>query len=314
MSVDWSRIDALVWMVAGAWLVARTFVRLRENVSLLVDLGVKPMAAPLSGPILPEFPLGFWPVIYYAILRSGSTGASHLSKPLWVLYWIFLVLLSLAFIRPVWQRKKARQAHVSRGVLWDRIHALWQKARTRSDPALYVVPDDLRAWAGSQIKPSVLIRRSWLDSLSRAEIDALAARQIARMQREYIRPIDALILATGFAAAAICEALSLGLTDWWVAWFGTVCLDVLLLSRYLPKAWLAADLRAIQMAGDAEAFFSALGELARLNGSALDAEAVMRIADIVGVPRSRAQELLLEQPRPAGDRYPTSGEYTEVGF
>jgi hypothetical protein len=40
----------------------------------------------------------------------------------------------------------------------------------------------------------------------------------------------------------------------------------------------------------------------------------MRIADIVGVPRSRAQELLLEQPRPAGDRYPTSGEYTEVGF
>ena len=315
MSADWSRIDALVFMVAGSWLVARIFVRLRETVSLLSDFGVKPMDVLLNGPILPDFPVCVgWILILYSFSHPSSAGASHLSTPFWALYGTFLALFLLALSRPVWQRRKARQSQVSRGALWEQFCALRRKARAPWNTELRVVPDGFRAWAGSQIGPSVLIRRSWLDRLSRAEIDALAARQIARVQREYSLPINAFILAAGFAAAACCEALNFGAAGWWLAWFATVCLEVLLLSRYLPKAWLAADLRAIQMAGDAEAFISALGELARLNDAALDAEALMTIASIAGVPRSRAQALLLEQPRPTGDRYPTSGEYATVGF
>jgi hypothetical protein len=307
-------VAALVLIVAGSWLAATVFVRLRENVSVLADLGVKPMDALLNGPFLPEFSLGFLLVIYCLMLHMKPSNAS-LSCKMWLVPPSIFVGFGLVdALRLFRQRKKAGEFAVSRGVLWHGIRILGRKARTRPDPALYVVPDDFRAWAGARIKPSVLIRRRWLDSLSRAEIDALAARQIARMQREYSLPIDAFILAAGFAAAAFTETLNLGPTGWLVAWFATVEIEILALSRYLPNALLAADLRAIQIGGDPEAFISARGELARLNGATLDTVALMMLAFFAGVPPSRARALLLDQPRPAADRYPTSGEYAEVGY
>jgi hypothetical protein len=85
-------------------------------------------------------------------------------------------------------------------------------------------------------------------------------------------------------------------------------------SSYLPHADLQSDLRAIWLTGNPDAFFSAVGESARLNGAALDLPALEKTAQRAGVSPDRLRPLLQPQPRPAEDRYPTSGDYVTVGF
>jgi Zn-dependent protease with chaperone function len=150
--------------------------------------------------------------------------------------------------------------------------------------------------------------------MSRAEIDALAARQLARQQGPPFRPADAYLLAGALAAVGLCELLHPGMAGWWLLLLALVAVETAALALNLPRADMQADLRAIALTGNPDAFFSALGESARLNGAPLDLPALEKTAQRAGVPPDRLRALLEPQPRPAEDRYPTSGDYVTVGF
>jgi Zn-dependent protease with chaperone function len=150
--------------------------------------------------------------------------------------------------------------------------------------------------------------------MSRSEIDALAAHQLARQQREYLLPARASLLGCGLAAAGLCELLNVGIAGRWLAFLVLVAAETAALALYFPHVEVKADLRAIRLTGNPDAFFSALGESARLNGAALDLPALEKIARRTGVSADRLRALFQQQHRPAEDRYPTSGDYVTVGF
>jgi hypothetical protein len=147
--------------------------------------------------------------------------------------------------------------------------------------------------------------------MSRAEIDALAARQLARLRRANF---GAILLVGALAAVGLCELLHPGMVGWWLLFLALVAVQAAAVASYLPHADLQSDLRAIWLTGNPDAFFSALAESARLNGTALDLPALEKTSQRAGVSPDRLRALLEPQPRPAEDRYPTSGDYVTVGF
>jgi hypothetical protein len=104
------------------------------------------------------------------------------------------------------------------------------------------------------------------------------------------------------------------MAGWWLLFLALVAVETAALALYLPHADLRSDLRAISLTGNPYAFFSALGESARLTGATLDLPALEKTAQRAGVTPDRLRALLQPQPRPAEDRYPTSGDYATVGF
>jgi Zn-dependent protease with chaperone function len=150
--------------------------------------------------------------------------------------------------------------------------------------------------------------------MSRAEIDALAARQLARLRGGRFRPVDAYLLVGALAAVGLCVLLRPGMAGWWLLFAGLVAVETAALALNLPHAEIQSDLRAIALTGNPDAFFSALAESARLTGAPLDLPALEKTAQSAGVTPDRLRALLQPQPRPAEDRYPTSGDYVTVGF
>jgi len=202
---------------------------------------------------------------------------------------------------------------LSRGALFTGIHRLAGKARFQT-LSIYLLPNDSQPRLPVLLGHAVLIPRRFLDCMSRAEIDALAARQLARMQRAYSRPVNDVLLVGALAAVGLCELLHPGMAGWWLLFLGLVAVQAAAVASYLPHADLQSDLRAIWLTGNPDAFFSALVESARLTGAALDLPALEKTAQRAGVSADRLRALLEPQPRPAEDRYPTSGDYVTVGF
>jgi hypothetical protein len=75
-----------------------------------------------------------------------------------------------------------------------------------------------------------------------------------------------------------------------------------------------ADLRAIQLTGDAKAFFSALGGLSRFTGIPPSEPMLLKIGRATGISPERIKELLAEHEAKAEDRYPTTGSYMDTGL
>jgi len=150
--------------------------------------------------------------------------------------------------------------------------------------------------------------------MSRAEIDALAARQLARLQGPPFRPADAYLLVGALAVAGLCKLLHVGMAGWWLLFLALVVVETAALALDLPRAEMQSDLRAIALTGNPDVFFSALGE---------SGPPERRHPGFAGARKNRPACRCHARPpaRPAPtptpsreDRYPTSGDYVTVGF
>jgi Zn-dependent protease with chaperone function len=179
---------------------------------------------------------------------------------------------------------------------------------------LYVIPDQdfemLCVRAGS----GVVLPRRLLDQLTRNEIDALAARQLCLQSRKSYFSIFWILL--------ICNIVVVSLGQWFhivpiysfLLYTSLLVLEMFALNRYSPRMLFMADLRAIQLTGDAEAFFTALGSLSRFTGVPPSESLLLELGRVAAVSPGRIKELLAEHETKSEDRYPTTGSYMDTGL
>jgi hypothetical protein len=289
-------------MVVGSWVNVKILVLMLQTRRRSIDLNVRMGRAYLWQ----AYGLLAWDLYLLLLLLNGPRIQLALLVGLALVPNMFLILMMIL-------GQTLESSGLSRGALHTGIHSLARKAQIRR-LSICLLQDDSRPRLRALITRSVLIHRRFLDVMGRAEIDALAARQLARLQGPLFRPVDAYLLVGALAAAGLCELLHPGMAGWWLLLMALVAVETAALALYLPRADMQSDLRAIALTGNPDAFFSALGESVRLTGAALDLPALEKTAQRAGVSADRLRALLEPQPRPAEDRYPTSGDYVTVGF
>jgi hypothetical protein len=205
---------------------------------------------------------------------------------------------------------------LSRGKL---LAAVWKLSKNSrflgiQDAPLFVIPDSDFAEMSSRVGSGVVLPLSLLNLLTRREIDALAARQLCVQSKRFYFPTLWILLGCNVAAVTVVQGLEVAPLYGFLLYLSPVVLEFLALSRKLPQMFFQADLRAIHLTGDAEAFFSGLGSLSRFTGVPADKSLLWEIGSKVSVPRDRIDALLAEHDSKAEDRYPTSGSYMETGL
>jgi Zn-dependent protease with chaperone function len=308
MLAQFNHLYSGILMAAGSWGVTVIFVLILQTRRRSAAPGVKMGGAYLWQPSL-DLAWRFCLLLVFSRILLGDL-PTRSERLLSGLFLLLLCPLSIVNLILMWRRRRPEPLALSRGALFAGIQRLAGKAQIQR-LSIYLLPPDSLPRLPAPPGPAVRIHRRFLDVMSRAEIDALAARQLARLQRANF---DALLLVGALAAVGLCVLLHPGLAGWWLLFAGLVAVETAALALYLPRAEMQSDLRAIALTGNADAFFSALGESARLNGAPLDLPALQKTAQRAGVTPDRLRALLQPQPRPAEDRFPTSGDYATVGF
>jgi hypothetical protein len=275
------------------------------------------------------FALSFFP-LYWVMLIAQLTNAfsRHPSKvqpagsP--ILQGVFLgalILAVAAFIAAIITQarglKSLNDYGVFRGSMRIDTQSLAKKARFifPGNMPLYVLPgEDYRtlcrhAFAG------VAIPRQMLDQLSRAEATSLVARQLAFQSPHVHFPV--------FAFTTVCNCIAI--SSAWAGHYNGLATSLLFASLAvaeltalhfaLPSLNLRAELYSIQLAGDAEAFFSAQGCLNRFGGAPLSDSIIQKLASKSGIAPDCIVALMRVHPTPPPeDRYPTTGSYLDTGL
>ncbi len=296
------RINAGTTMIVFAWFAVMAYVWLRDRAGTGAKLGIEARETLAFRGDFPVPPL--W--ILLPLIGGPSTAMN------WPLFAVIASLFLWVCLRQWRQRKRRPPLPLSRGLLDDsigRMAAAFALRMPRCSILLadYETDDDTYT-------PAVMVRKRLLDWLSRAEIDALAARQLAYQQRAYVFPVRACALGCGGIAVAASELLGASLPERALITLATVVVAVAALALWLPHAGRNADLRAIELVGNPEALFSALGKLAWLSIGPLDAHGLEPLARKAGVTPERLRALLEPRLAPEEDRYPTVGDYMTVGF
>ncbi|MGO9095324.1 MAG: hypothetical protein ACLQGV_08880 [Bryobacteraceae bacterium] len=292
-----------ILMVVGSWVDVKGLVLLLRTRRRSAELGVKLGGAYWCHAAM----LLVWNLYLLLLLLLEPQ-----RRPLLLSNLLLLVSYLLLWV-PRISVGRLEPLALSRGDLFTGIQRLAGKAQIRR-PSVYILPPDSPPRLLALLRPPVLIHRRFLDVMSRAEIDSLAARQLARTQRAHSGPANHVLLVGALATVGLCAFLHVGLAGWWLLFLALVAVETAALALYLPRAEMQSDLRAIALTGNPDAFFSAIGESARLTGAALDLPALEKTAQSAGVSPDRLRALLQPQPRPPEDRYPTSGDYVTVGF
>ena len=247
----------------------------------------------------------------------------HVPWALWqkVVFGLFAVAVaSFAVVATIWIRRRRRQAKMlplSRGVLWESVRKMARKVRISEligGAGIFVLPDMSRAlrlgWPGT----TVLIPRQLLDSMSRREIDALAARQLCLQSKQYFYPPFWTLLACNAAVVCLLEWLVASATVRSLGLLPLLAAQIVALRFYLPGALTQADFRAVEMTGDPEVFLSSMAALSRFSGTPINEPLVTEVARRSGISVDRIPDLLAERIVPEEDRYPTSGSYLTTGL
>jgi hypothetical protein len=163
---------------------------------------------------------------------------------------------------------------------------------------------------------SIFISRQALDWLSRGEIDALVASQLRgdAFRRQATGWFIFGLVVYVCAAIAVIDVLKIGFSGQVRILPLVAAVEILALTILWHHLRPQVLRRAIEIAGNPEAYLSAMVKLSRLSGSPPDERTLSLITNGAGTPRERLQALLEEPLRPAEDRYPTSGDYMKVGF
>jgi hypothetical protein len=228
----------------------------------------------------------------------------------------FVLLFLAAAIRFKMRLRVLGNFQLSRGKLLVAVRKLSKNSKFLGiqDAPLFVIPDLDFAEMSARMGSGVVLPLSLLDSLTRREIDALAARQLCVQSKQFYFPIFWILLACNVAVVAVVQGLEIPPLYAFLLYLSLLVLEFLALSRKLPQMFFRADLRAIHLTGNAEAFFSGLGSLSRFTGVPADKATLWEIGRKVSVSPDRIETLLAEHDTKAEDRYPTSGSYMETGL
>lgn len=205
---------------------------------------------------------------------------------------------------------------VSRGKLKARFDKLSERSKLFVFPplSLFVLPDNSFSEQCSLFGLGVAVPRSFLDSLTRSEVDSLAARQLSLQSTRFYFPAFWFFLAAN--AAVVIPVFWLHPSSLIADAIYALLLvaELFVLSRMLPGMLLQADLRAARLVDDAESFISALGALSRFNGTQPDETLLAAISKEWSITPDRIQALLIEHETREEDRYPTTGSYMDTGL
>ncbi len=296
--------DHFIWdgaQVLAAVYVALIVVEVCVHVAVLKEAGARPRdayssAAPHVGSSL------VFAFYILSLLQAPSSVQAVLAA-------LFGLWLLSRFWGP-WARRadEAQQFEVSRGVLLDCV-----ESRFRTRPRIYVLPDGFTAWAG--LRPGILLRRRYLDWMSRSEIEALMARGLSgRTAGRRLAATSGAAALCALAVAGFIEYFEVGTRGRWLTLAVLAVAEVVALGRWLPSWWRAADFDAVRRTKQPEVLLSAMLEAARLNGSDPDMARIEVIAKRAGISRERLRELAEPRQCPAEDRYPTVGDYVTTGL
>jgi len=111
---------------------------------------------------------------------------------------LIALLLAISAVRSTAQPENSRAGQVFRGALLSGIRGVARKAGgfELADPSVYVLEDMSQALPCAPLTAAVVAPRQLLDTMSRRQIDALAAWQLCRQSKQcHARPLRGLLLA-----------------------------------------------------------------------------------------------------------------------
>jgi hypothetical protein len=240
------------------------------------------------------------------------------------LFWkIFLAALCVAFllifvamVRFTSRVRILDEYRLSRGRFFIAVDQISKKGKFLKvfGSSLYVLPDhDFRKLC-ARMGGGVVIPRRLLDQLTRSEVDVLVAQQLCLQSRMFYFPALWILLACNITFVFVVQSLHVNPLTAFLLYLSLLTIELFALSRSLPRMLFQADIRAIQLTGDAEAFFSALGGLSRFTGVPPSESMLLKIGRATAVSPERIKELLAEHETKAEDRYPTAGSYMDTGL
>jgi len=205
---------------------------------------------------------------------------------------------------------------VSRGRLYNTVSKLAKRSSffRLEEAVLYVIPGPDYSKMCVRVGSGVVLPLQFLDLLTREEIDVLAARQLCmESHRSYFRSFW-ILLGCNVAVVSLVQWLQLAPLLAFPLYLSLLTAEMIAFNRSSLPMLLHADLHAIQLTGNAEAYFSALGELSRFNGVLPSEPMLLEIGRATHISPERVKELIAENPTIADDRYPTTGSYMETGL
>lgn len=292
--------------------------------SRLRDFGVKGISSFLSPDILWSTAWLFYMAVTFLRAPGGSS-----PKPVgWAGWMLFLsVFICSITISVFWARfTPGPKAHLlSRGLLRERVHLLARQAGITTTGQytwgtdqfnVCVLPEGYRRWFTLVPRFSLVtiaFPARFLERLSCSEIDALAARQLARSRRKSRIPMLIIISAYAAAAVLLFHVLRIAPTQIPLGVIFLLAVEIAALALYWPVLELRYDVEAVRITSDPESFISALARLAEVGGRRLQQRA-RRLAKRIGIPENRFQELWTAETRSVENRYPTTGDYFVTGL
>jgi Zn-dependent protease with chaperone function len=207
---------------------------------------------------------------------------------------LFVLLIALGIVAGKFANRAFVQAYgvelhaLTSGELRDRAFAIADKAKTRLNQ-LYVIPAEHMRMANAfaHVAHNVLLTDYLVKNMSKSEVDAVVAHEIAHLQNRHIRRRMTVtliaVLAFAFAAGFLEYWLPRGLPNGPI-FYAVVVLALLFVSR---RNEFSADAGSVKLTGDAEAMITALARLTRLN--------------TVPMQWGRFDEKLLTHPRHHGE-------------
>jgi hypothetical protein len=264
-----------------------------------------------------------WLVVYFihTAIEHPATGQRPKSPMLAAFVMLAIVVSVIGILIAIgrWHSGRISLAEysVSRGKLLSAVRRLAGKARffLQTSTPLFVLPEENFASLCLRMRAGVIIPRRLLDELSRAEIDSIGAGQLALQSPRVYSIVFWPALAVNGAVAWAAYVLHLDGLAIIAFMLSVAAIELLALRLLIPWLILRAALYSIELAGDAEAFFSAIGYLERFGGTPLSKSMLEEIGRRNQIPRDRIAALLAGHAVPLEvDRYPTSGSYLDTGL
>jgi hypothetical protein len=294
-----------------------------RQLSLLARVGVEPIIWPGPATVLCFYLLMFgWYSVRMVYDFSGRPGGQTTESA--TLFWKIslaaicagTLLIFTAMIRFASRVRTLGDYRLSRGQFLKAVNELSRRGKflklvTR---AVYVLPDNDFGKLCARMGGGVALPRSLLDQLTRREVDALVARQLCMQSGKFYFPAFWVLLVCNVAAVCLVQKFQVAPLPAALTYVSLLIGELFTFTWYLPSILFRADLRAIDLIGDAEVFFSALGGLSRLTGVPVQESVLWRIGRKKAVSPERIRDLLAERVTNAEDRYPTTGSYMDTGL
>jgi hypothetical protein len=228
------------------------------------------------------------------------------------------ILIFMAAMRLALRSRILKKYQISRGLLLNAVNSISRNAKVTTSlgqvPPVYVIPDSDFARTCPLMRIGVVIPLRLLDLLTRREIDALAAQQLCLQSYQIHDPALWILLGCNVVVVSLAQWLQIGPLLSCLVYPSLLAAELYTLSRYLPHILFQADLRAIRLTGNADAFFSAMGGLSRFTGVPPSEPMLLQLGRATGVLPEQIKELLVEHETKPEDRYLTTGSYMETGL